>query len=146
RVWVEKAKHPQHPTAAPPYEEAQQAAQMLLAGAGTAWQPPLVRGPAWLAACLVQQPALAPPAEQWALLRALAEFARIQDDGPTGVEAAVLAGWCLLKLDRQRLAVEGLTPVVKRHPDHLEANRVLAACYMDLNNPVAAIHHLEAWG
>jgi tetratricopeptide (TPR) repeat protein len=57
----------------------------------------------------------------------------------------VLAAECLLRLDEKRLAEEGLGVFIKRHPDNLEAHRLLSVIYIDLNSPGGAVKHLEEW-
>jgi len=130
----------------PPFEEIQQAGQMVLGGAGLSDQTTAAREVIWMAASQYQQKATrySSPALN-AYRRALADLAKIQDDGPIGVEATVLAAECLLRLDEKRLAAEGLMTLVKRHPDNVKAHRFLSAIYIDLNSPGAAIKYLREW-
>jgi tetratricopeptide (TPR) repeat protein len=146
KIWAARAKQAHNRARPEPYEEAQEAAQMVLAGAGLAGRPAVVRETAWLSACLVQQPVAVPSEERKFLHQAVTEFAHVRDDGPTGVEASVLAATCLAGLEQRPLAVEVLDAVVKRHPDQKRAHGLLAAIYMDLNVPAAAVQHLRAWG
>jgi len=147
RRWIAKAREARrHARAAPPYEEAQEAGQMLLGGAGLAGQPAAVRAAIWLSAWLVQRPVAVPSAERKALHRALTEFAQVRDDGATGVEASLSAARCLVALGQRPLAVAGLEALTRRHPDEMEAHRRLAALFIDLNAVNPAIRHLRAWG
>jgi tetratricopeptide (TPR) repeat protein len=82
---------------------------------------------------------------QDAFRHALAEFTRLRDAGPLGLEGTVLGAECLLLLGERRLAAETLTTVVSRQPDSKDAHRLLAAIYMDLNSPFDAIEHLQEW-
>jgi tetratricopeptide (TPR) repeat protein len=82
---------------------------------------------------------------QDAFRHALAEFTRLRDAGPVGLEGTVLGAECLLRLGERRLAAETLTTVVSRQPDSKDAHRLLAAIYMDLNSPFDAIEHLREW-
>jgi tetratricopeptide (TPR) repeat protein len=95
---------------------------------------------------------------QDAFRHALAEFTRLRDAGPLGLEGTVLGAECLVRLGERRLAAETLTTVVSRHeqgdgpfeergtvPFYKDAHRLLAAIYMDLNSPFDAIEHLREW-
>lgn len=130
----------------PPSEEFQQAGQMVLGAAGLGDQAFEARGVVWLMATLFQrkQGAVSSPALN-AFRKALGELAQIQDDGPIGVEGTVLAAECLMRLQEQRLAEEGLKALIKRHPDNRDAHRFLSVIYIDLNSATEAIHHLQEW-
>src|SRR5260370_30606209 len=127
----------------PPFEETQQACQMVMGGAGLGFEAVNTRGIVWMFAILYQKPAFVSSPALNAFRLGLAELAKIQDDGPIGEEGTVLAAECLMRLEEKRFAEEGLKALVKRHPDNLEAHRLLAAIYIDLNNPVGAIAHLQ---
>ncbi|HEV3259547.1 MAG TPA: tetratricopeptide repeat protein [Gemmataceae bacterium] len=146
RIWlsaalaaVKRAKAP------PPYAQAQETGQMVLAGATLDRYSVVVRPAAWLSACLVQNPRAASVPGRKELRRALAEFAQIRDEGALGLDATLVAAKCLMQLEQKRSAAEGLNAVLARYPDHLEAHRLLAAIYIDLNSPGNAITHLRAW-
>jgi tetratricopeptide (TPR) repeat protein len=83
---------------------------------------------------------------QEAFRQTLAELAQVRDEGPLALEATLLAAECLVRLGERRFAVEALTAVLKRHPEHKDAHQWLAAIYMDLNSPRDAIRHLHEWG
>ena len=129
----------------PPFEETQQACQMVMGGAGLSQQAVNARGIVWMFAILYQKPAFVSSPALNAFRMGLAELAKIQDDGPIGEEGTVLAAECLMRLEEKRFAEEGLKAVVKRHPDNLEAHRLLSAIYIDLNNPGGAITQLQEW-
>jgi tetratricopeptide (TPR) repeat protein len=130
----------------PPFEETQQqACQMVMGGAGLGFQAVNARGMVWLFAFMYQKPAFVSSPALNAFRAGLAELAKIQDDGPIGEEGTVLAAECLMRLEEKRFAEEGLKALVKRHPDNLEAHRLLSAIYIDLNNPGGAITHLQEW-
>jgi tetratricopeptide (TPR) repeat protein len=131
--------------APPPFEETQQACQMVAGGTGLSQQSVNARGIVWLFSCIYQKPAIVTSPSLNAFRMGLAELAKIQDDGPVGEEGTVLAAECLMRLEEKRLAEEGLKALVKRHPDNLEAHRLLSAIYIDLNNPAGAITHLQEW-
>jgi tetratricopeptide (TPR) repeat protein len=94
---------------------------------------------------LFQKPARVSSPALAAFRLALAELAKIRDDGPIGEEGSVLAAECLMRLEQKRLAEKGLKAFVKRHPDNLQAHRLLSVIYIDLNSPGAAIKHLQEW-
>ncbi|HEV2947563.1 MAG TPA: tetratricopeptide repeat protein [Gemmataceae bacterium] len=129
----------------PPFEETQQACQMVMGGAGLGFQAVNTRGIVWLFAIVYQKPAFVSSPALNAFRMGLAELAKIQDDGPIGEEGTVLAAECLMRLEEKRFAEEGLKALVKRHPDNLEAHRLLSAIYIDLNNPGGAVTHLQEW-
>jgi tetratricopeptide (TPR) repeat protein len=129
----------------PPFEETQQACQMVAGSAGLSEQAVNARGVVWLFASIYQKPAIVSSPALNAFRTGLTELAKIQDDGPIGEEGTVLAAECLMRLEEKRLAEEGLNALVKRHPDNLEAHRLLSAIYIDLNNPGGAITHLQEW-
>jgi tetratricopeptide (TPR) repeat protein len=131
--------------AAPPFEETQQAVQLVSGGAGLADQAMCTRGLIWALASFYQKPGRVSSPALNAFSQGLAELAKIQDDGPIGVEGTILAAECLLRLDEKRLAEEGLKALIKRHPDNMEAHRFLSIIYLDLNSPGNAIKHLEEW-
>jgi predicted Zn-dependent protease len=80
-----------------------------------------------------------------AFRHALGELTRLRDGGALGLEGTVLGAECLVRLGERRLAAEALTAVVERQPDDKEAHRLLAAIYIDLNSPFAAIEELREW-
>jgi tetratricopeptide (TPR) repeat protein len=130
---------------APPFEEMQQAGQMVLGGAGLSDQAPAARQVIWMMASSYQMAARVSSPALNRYRAALAELAKIQDDGSIGVEGTVLAAECLFWLDEKRLAAEGLLSLVKHHPDNVVAHRLLSAIYIDLNSPGTAIKHLREW-
>lgn len=85
-------------------------------------------------------------ASRTAFRSALRELSQVADDGPLGTDGAVLAAECLVRLGDRFFAAEGLLTVVRRHPDHKEAHRWLAAIYIDVHSPWQAVHHLREWG
>jgi tetratricopeptide (TPR) repeat protein len=105
----------------------------------------LLRGESWLelAQATGETRPVSPPE---ALRRALAALGRVQTDGPAGLEAAVKAGECLVRLGEYRGAADILNRVVQRNPDLGDAHRWLAAVYIDLSSPTEAIRHLTQWG
>ena len=129
----------------PPYEQAQEAGQLVLAGAPLGWQPTVLRAEAWLFTALIQNPQPAPSPGRKELRRALAEFAQVRDAGALGLEASLLAAKCLTQLNQKQLAADGLNDLLARHPNEAQAHRLLASIYMDLNSPGNAISHLRDW-
>src|SRR5262249_53956373 len=67
-------------------------------------------------------------------------------EGRIGAQATLLAAECLALLNERRFAADALTVLLKRDPNSKEANRLLAAIYIDLNSPYQAIEHLREWG
>jgi tetratricopeptide (TPR) repeat protein len=67
----------------------------------------------------------------------------IPPDGPLGVEAAIVAGDCLMKLGDQRGAAAAWSFVAERRPDHADAHRHLASISYDAGATQRALHHLE---
>ncbi len=105
----------------------------------------LLRGESWLA--VARSPGGAGGVSQpEALRKALDALGGVQADGPVGVEAAVHAGECLVRLGEHRVAADVLNRAVQRDPDQGEAHRWLAAVYIDLSSPNEAIRHLTEWG
>jgi tetratricopeptide (TPR) repeat protein len=105
----------------------------------------LLRGECWLV--LAQAAGESRPANPpESLHRALSALSRVQTDGPVGMEAAVRAGECLVRLGKHRAAVDILNRVVQQEPDLRDAHRWLAAVYIDLSTPNEAIRHLTEWG
>jgi tetratricopeptide (TPR) repeat protein len=143
-VYAGEASLKQTP-APPPYKEMQQAAQMIIGSSGLSEQAAATRPVHWVFASFYQKPPRSTSPALNAFRAALAELAKIQDDGPIGAEGTVLAAECLLYIDEKRLAEEGLRVLIKRHPDNLEAHRLLSVIYIDLNSPGGAIKHLEEW-
>lgn len=143
-VYVGEAALKQAP-APPPFEETQQAAQMVSGGAGLGDQATSTRGLIWVLASFQQREARFSPPALNAFRQGLAKLAKIQDDGPIGVEGTILAAECLLRLDEKRLAEEGLKALIKRHPDNMEAHRFLSVIYIDLNSLGWAVKHLQEW-
>lgn len=131
--------------AVPPYEDAQEIAQLVAAGASPAIVPRAAREISLLSSALVQQPYPVVSPAQDELRKALGEFARVYDSGPLGVEASLLAATCLIKLDQRQAAAAGLTTLSQLHPNEKEPHRLLAAIYIDLNTPVKAVNELSAW-
>jgi tetratricopeptide (TPR) repeat protein len=129
----------------PPFEEVQQTAQYVLGAAGLCNQITITRQPVWAYASFYQKPLNLPSPALNAFRIALAELAKIQNDGPIGVEGTILGAECLVRLDEKRMAEESLKAVVQRHPDNRDAHRMLAGIYIDLNSPGNAIKHLEEW-
>ncbi|HZU35770.1 MAG TPA: tetratricopeptide repeat protein, partial [Gemmataceae bacterium] len=141
KIWLARSNRDWNvkPTASP-YEDGQEAAQLVMAAAALSGLPPAVREMTWLSNSLVQQP-FSPevsPAQQH-LRKALAEFTRVHDDGALGVEASLLAGTCLIELGDRQAAAAGLEMLAKHHPDNKEPHRLLAAIYLDLNAPTMAV-------
>jgi tetratricopeptide (TPR) repeat protein len=128
-----------------PFEELQRASQMVLGGAGLSDQSGAAREVVWISASLFQKPARVSSPASTAFRLALADLAKIQDDGPIGEEGSVLAAECLMRLDGKPLAEKGLKAIVKRHPDNLQAHRLLSVIYIDLNSPGAAVKYLKEW-
>lgn len=77
---------------------------------------------------------------------ALHEFAQVEAEDELARETAVLAAECLVRLEERRIAADLLSDVVRRSPDCTDAQRWLAAIYIDLNSPRQAIVHLREWG
>jgi len=128
-----------------PFEDTQQTAQMVLGAAGLCDQAATTRPVLWTFATFYQKPLGVTSPALNAFRTALAELAKIQDDGPIGVEGTVLAAESLLRLDEKRLAEEGLKILLKRNPDNRDAHRLLSVIYIDLNSPGSAIKHLQEW-
>jgi tetratricopeptide (TPR) repeat protein len=146
RILLQQARAAVQDTPRPfPYEGIQQAGQLVLATAGLSDAPAVLRGAAWKAAGLVQQPfpRQVPGADD--LRDALQEFVQILDDDPWAAEATVLACECLIRLEKRRPAAVALTALVKRQPDNVDAHRWLAAIFIDLNCPAPAIDELKEW-
>jgi tetratricopeptide (TPR) repeat protein len=133
------------PPAPPRFEQLQETAQMVLGAANLGLQPMLNRPALWVAASLYQKPARVSSPAQRLFRQSLEELAKIQDDGAIGVKGTLLAAECLIRLQEQRLAEEGLKALLKRHPDNKEAHRFLAVIYIDLNSSEEAIEHLQEW-
>jgi tetratricopeptide (TPR) repeat protein len=105
----------------------------------------LLRGESWL--MLAQASGEARPVSPTEALRnALSALGRIQTEGPVGMEAAVRAGECLVRLGKHHVATDVLNRVVRSDPDARDAHRWLAAVYIDLSSPTEAIRHLTEWG
>jgi tetratricopeptide (TPR) repeat protein len=64
-------------------------------------------------------------------------------DGPLGVEAAVLAGRCLMPLGMPRAAHLNFHAALARDPENADAHRGLAALHYDLGDLSRALHHLK---
>jgi tetratricopeptide (TPR) repeat protein len=124
----------------------QRAAQMVLAGAAAPTQTAVVRGPAWMAAGLVQTPVTVRVPLLAGCVRALAEVTQVQDDGELGDKATLVAGECLYMLHQYGLAAEGLEKLVKRDPDNRLAHYFLSLIYMHFDDAAKAKEHLRAWG
>jgi predicted Zn-dependent protease len=107
--------------------------------------PTALRGAAWKAASLVQQPFPRHISGTDDLHNALQEFVQVLDDDPWAAEATVLTSECLVRLEERRPAVMALTALVNRQPDNVDAHRWLAAIYIDLNSPGPAVKHLQEW-
>jgi predicted Zn-dependent protease len=90
-------------------------------------------------------PSNAPPRSLRLFQSALDELAKVPEDGPAAVEREVLAAECLTYLQQQRVAVVRLKRALERDPENLVAHRLLAAIYMDLNDPKEAIVQFQAW-
>jgi tetratricopeptide (TPR) repeat protein len=105
----------------------------------------LLRGECWLVLAQASDE-VRPVSSAEALRNALYALGRIQMEGPVGMEAAVRAGECLVRLGKHRAAADILNRVVQRDPDQRDAHRWLAAVYIDLSSPTEAIRHLTEWG
>jgi tetratricopeptide (TPR) repeat protein len=105
----------------------------------------LLRGECWLVLAQASDAARRMSSSE-ALRKALHALGRVQTEGPVGIEAAVRAGECLVRLGRQRVAADLLNRVVQGDPNQLDAHRWLAAVYIDLSSPNEAIRHLTEWG
>jgi tetratricopeptide (TPR) repeat protein len=105
----------------------------------------LLRGESWLVLAQASEETrpVSPPE---ALRTALSSLGRVQTDDPVGLEAAVRAGECLVRLGEHRVAADVLNGVVRRDPDQRDAHRWLAAVYTDLSSPNDAVRHLTEWG
>jgi tetratricopeptide (TPR) repeat protein len=77
------------------------------------------------------------------LAAAAAEFNQIQDRGELLVEAAAIYGLAFLSVQRSWEAERLLRFVVSRQPDHLEAQRGLAAIYFDQGALQLAVQHAK---
>jgi tetratricopeptide (TPR) repeat protein len=108
----------------------------------------LLRGRVWL-----YKARLAPPTSAFGpayptqsyLQRTFQELAQVPEEGPLAEEAAVLRAECLVRLGERRAAAELLQPVMRQNPDDVEAHRLLAAIFIDLNDPYHALNHLREW-
>ncbi len=146
RIFLNQAKATMEDAKPPfPYEGMQQAAELVLGGAGLSSYPPVLRGIAWLSTAQVQRPFPWPIPGGDDLHEALLEFVQVLDDDPLAAEATVLASECLVRLEERRPATKALTTLVDRQPDNLDAHRLLAAIYIDLNCPGPAVKHLREW-
>jgi tetratricopeptide (TPR) repeat protein len=128
-----------------PYEGIQRAGQLVLSGASLGVYPPALRGLAWQEHILVQKAFPRQITGVDNLLSALSEFTQVLDDDPWAAEATVLASECLARLGDYRSAEQAITTLVNRQPDNLEAQRWLAAIYMDVNARIPAAAHLREW-
>ena len=128
-----------------PGRTAQQASQLLAAAAGLANQPSGLREAIWLSSALVQKPFPQRSVVCEYPRKALAEFSRVYDQGALGFEGSLLAATCLIHLDQRQAAASGLAVLAKYHPNEKDPHRLLAAIYMDVNVPKAAIEHLSCW-
>jgi tetratricopeptide (TPR) repeat protein len=73
--------------------------------------------------------------------RATGEFNQIQDQGDLLIEASVIYGLGFLSVKRPFEAERLLRYVVSKQPDHLEAQRGLAAIYFDQGALTLAVRH-----
>jgi tetratricopeptide (TPR) repeat protein len=74
---------------------------------------------------------------------AIAAFNQIQDQGELRVEASAIYGLAFLSVKRSWEAERLLRYVVSRQPDHLEAQRGLAAIYFDQGALRLAVQHAQ---
>jgi tetratricopeptide (TPR) repeat protein len=74
---------------------------------------------------------------------AIDEFNRIQDRGELLVEASAIYGLAFLSVQRSWEAERLLRYVVSKQPDHLEAQRGLAAIYFDQGALTLAVQHAK---
>lgn len=75
--------------------------------------------------------------------RAMQEFNRIQDRSDLFIEASAIYGLAFLSVKRPFEAETLLRYVVARHPDHLDAQRGLAAIYFDQGALTLAVRHAK---
>jgi tetratricopeptide (TPR) repeat protein len=80
------------------------------------------------------------------LARALEQFDQIRDRGEIRLDAAALAGQCLLHLKHLRQAEQVMRFVLSERPDDLLAHRTLAALYYDQGAFPKALVHLREVG
>jgi tetratricopeptide (TPR) repeat protein len=77
------------------------------------------------------------------LTRAVTACNQVRDRGELRLQAAALAGKCLLYLHRPAEAERALAFVVHQRPDHAEAHRGLAAIYYDQGALALALSHAQ---
>jgi tetratricopeptide (TPR) repeat protein len=79
-----------------------------------------------------------------ALQEAHRHAAQVPPESPLRVEAAIVAGECLMKLGDHRAAASAWSFVVEHRPDHADAHRYLVIIFDDLGAMPRVVHHLEA--
>lgn len=75
-------------------------------------------------------------------MAALEEFNRVEEPGGLRVEAAALAGRCLLALDNRAEAARAFSWVLSQDTENADAHRGLGALAYDQGEMMRAIHHL----
>jgi tetratricopeptide (TPR) repeat protein len=80
------------------------------------------------------------------LEQALTELGQVQDAGDLGLDAAALAGQCLLYLNAYRDAEQAFRLVLARRPGDADAHRGMAAIYYDQGALGRAIEQLDEVG